>query len=435
MNRHNRPIRREPSPELMGVVARGASLRPKRFFHDLRHAWPSIVIAIIAQALIYWLIIFNAGRSDWHNLAYVVAALSLVPVVSVALLNWLPRQDFPITTATFITAIVFNFAVAVLAGLRIPVSYTGILLAAPVALVCVVHAGFRLREARREKIAILDFKRAREISDLIGGSITILKKPVPDISGIDRVLIDGDAHHTPEWSAFLTRLYMLGVKVTPWIRFLETRLDRVDVESFDLLHLAYSPSQIYYSKLKRAIDVTAVIVLLPITLPLCLLIAGYIRLVDGGPVFFRQERCGFGESSFTMVKFRTMVLEAGDAPARENDDRVVPALRFLRQFRLDELPQLLNILRGEMSWIGPRPVAIPIARTLEVMLPQYSYRHLVRPGLTGWAQVTQGYASTTQEEATKLAYDLYYVKRLSFDIDLVILVKTVRIILFRTGVR
>jgi lipopolysaccharide/colanic/teichoic acid biosynthesis glycosyltransferase len=99
------------------------------------------------------------------------------------------------------------------------------------------------------------------------------------------------------------------------------------------------------------------------------------------------------------------------------------------------LPQLINILRGEMSWIGPRPVAVPIAEALEAQLPQYAHRHLVLPGLTGWAQVSQGYASTHREEIEKLAYDLYYVKQLSFDIDLLILAKTVQIILLRSGAK
>ena len=377
MNSQKPTHTREPARELMGLVERGASLRSRRFFTDLRHAWPSIAVAIVTQALIYWLVIFNAGRDDWHNLAYVVVALGSVPLVAVSLLIWLPRQDFPITSAAFITAVVFNFVVALLSGLRIPISFTGILLAAPVMVICVIYAAFRLRKARKEKIAMLDFPRAGEIAQLLGGNIAIFEQPSSDLSEIDRVLIDGDAHHTPEWSAFLTRLYMLGVKVTPWIRFLETRRDRVDVQSFDVLHLVYTPSQIYYSKLKRAIDVTAVIVLAPIAIPLCLLVAGYIRLVDGGPVLFRQERCGYGDSRFVMVKFRTMVREAGEASARENDDRVVPALRFLRQFRLDELPQLVNIFRGDMSWICPRPVSLPIALTLEQMIPHYSYRQLV----------------------------------------------------------
>lgn len=155
---------REPARELMGLVERGASLRSRRFFSDLRHAWPSIAVAIVTQSFLYWLVIFNAGRDDWHNLAYVVAALGSVPLVAVSLLIWLPRQDFPITSAAFITAVVFNFVVALLSGLRIPISFTGILLTAPVMVICVIYAAFRLRKARKEKIAMLDFPRAGEIA-------------------------------------------------------------------------------------------------------------------------------------------------------------------------------------------------------------------------------------------------------------------------------
>jgi lipopolysaccharide/colanic/teichoic acid biosynthesis glycosyltransferase len=425
------------SPDLLRVIERGASQRRHRFMRDLGIMLVPVVIAALSQCLIYAAVVLNAGRTDFENLAVVCAFLTMIPFASAALLISLRRQEFPVTTAAFVTIIVFNFAVAVLAALRIPVSYTGLLLAAPIAVLVMVYGIVRFRQVAPENVGVLDFARAETVSKLLGGSATIIPDEFVEIGGFDRILIDGDVHHSAKWSRFLTRAYMMGIEVTPWIRHVETRLRRVDVDSFDISHLMFSPSQIYYSKIKRFIDAGAVIVTAPATLPLLAIIWTYIRLIDGGPAIFTQQRRGFGGRTFTMWKFRTMYKEAvpGASHTVDNDSRVMPGCRFLRLTRLDELPQLYNILRGEMSWIGPRPAELSVAATCERLVPQYDYRHLVQPGLTGWAQVSYGYAGTPEEELRKLAYDLYYVKELSFDLDLLILAKTIRILLLRIGAR
>lgn len=421
--------------DLLGIVDRDTVQRGRRFLRDLRLAILPIVSSVLLQALIYWTFIFQAGRDDWDNLLIVVLILALVPLLAVLLMVSIRRQDFPISTACVVTAILFNFAVAILSALRIPISYTGLLFAAPVPLFFVSYTSVLLHRAQSERVAILAFPKAEWVRDQVGNGASILGNPKDNVVDVDRILFDGAAHHTATWSSFLTRAYMLGLEVTPWIRYLETRLGKVDIESFDLAHIAYTLGQIYYLRLKRLLDVTGVIVAVPIVLPVCLLIAIYIRLVGGSPILFRQKRRGYGGSEFTMLKFRTMVRNANNDSARKNDERIITGCHFLRRMRLDELPQLINILRGEMSWIGPRPVAIPIAESLEATVPQYACRHLVLPGLTGWAQVSQGYASTFHEEFEKLSFDLYYVKQISFDIDLMIFVKTIKIILLRIGSR
>jgi lipopolysaccharide/colanic/teichoic acid biosynthesis glycosyltransferase len=404
---------------------------------DLRIMLLPVVAAAVTQCGVYAAVILNAERSDYGNLAIVCAFLTLIPLASAALLISLRRQEFPVTTAAFVTVIVYNFAVAVLAALRVPVSYTGLALAAPFAVVIMVYGIVRFRQVAEETVGILDFDRAEQIRELLGGRITIIPNEFVEITSFDRILIDGEAHHSAVWSRFLTRAYMMGVEVTPWISFVETRLRRVDVDSFDLSHLAFSPSQIYYSKIKRFIDAAAVIATAPVTVPLAVVIWSYIRLIDGAPAIFTQERRGFGDRTFTMLKFRTMYKETepGLSQTEANDGRVIRGCRFLRLMRLDELPQLINILRGEMSWIGPRPAERSVAEACERLAPQYVHRHLVQPGLTGWAQVSYGYAGTPEEELRKLAYDLYYVKELSFDLDLLILAKTIRILLLRIGAR
>jgi lipopolysaccharide/colanic/teichoic acid biosynthesis glycosyltransferase len=167
-----------------------------------------------------------------------------------------------------------------------------------------------------------------------------------------------------------------------------------------------------------------------------------VRLDSPGPAFFRQRRMGYRGFDFTMLKFRTMRVEdAEDEDPRlaaitgAEDLRVTRVGRFLRRYRLDELPQVINVLKGEMSWIGPRPEAIPLSRWYEAELPFYRYRHIVRPGITGWAQLKQGHVAQVDEVLEKLHYDFYYIKNFSFWLDLLIVAGTLRVILSGHGAR
>ena len=187
---------------------------------------------------------------------------------------------------------------------------------------------------------------------------------------------------------------------------------------------------------KRALDVAASVVLLGGLVVVGPLVVAAVRLTSRGPALYRQERLGLGGVPFSMFKFRTM--RHSDAPeearwATENDPRVTPVGRLLRKTRLDELPQVLNILRGEMSLVGPRPEQPAIAARLAAAIPGYARRLAVRPGLTGWAQVHHGYDQTLDDVRIKLRYDLDYVARASVGFDLRILVRTVRVVLGMHG--
>jgi lipopolysaccharide/colanic/teichoic acid biosynthesis glycosyltransferase len=284
-------------------------------------------------------------------------------------------------------------------------------------------------------VALLDFPGAAAAIERLGGNIPVIRGADTDLGGFDRFLIDVTTHYSDRWSRFLLRSYMRGVLVTPWVQFLETRRGRVDIESFDLSDIVLRPSQILYSRVKRVLDIMGVLLALPFALIIGAIVHLYILVRAGRPVLFRQERRGHGGKDFTILKFRTMHHDAGKHSALDNDDRIVPGLSLIRRLRFDEIPQILNIWRGEMSWIGPRPATIEVSEATEMVEPKYASRLLVRPGLTGWAQVNSGYASTVEEEVEKLGYDLYYVKNMSLDLDLLILARTIRILLFRTGAK
>jgi lipopolysaccharide/colanic/teichoic acid biosynthesis glycosyltransferase len=193
-----------------------------------------------------------------------------------------------------------------------------------------------------------------------------------------------------------------------------------------------------YDAVKRFLDVVAVLALAPLWVPLCGMVAIAVRLDSSGPALFSQIRTGLHGRAFRIWKFRTMVVQGPQAEAQfaqQGDRRVTRLGQLLRKSRLDEVPQLVNVLWGHMSLIGPRPEQQAFVREFAVSIPSYPYRHLVRPGLTGWAQVCQGYAADEDSTTIKLSYDLYYVKHYSLALDLLIVAKTVRTILTGFGAR
>jgi exopolysaccharide biosynthesis polyprenyl glycosylphosphotransferase len=168
--------------------------------------------------------------------------------------------------------------------------------------------------------------------------------------------------------------------------------------------------------------------------PLLLLVAIAVKLTSPGPVLFRQTRVGMNGLPFTVYKFRSMVADAeaktGAVWASRSDPRVTPIGRFLRKTRLDEFPQLFNVLRGEMSIVGPRPERPEFVQTLSELIPFYRQRHCVRPGITGWAQINYKYGETVQDTIVKLEYDLYYIKNVSLSLDVFVMFHTVKVMLF-----
>jgi exopolysaccharide biosynthesis polyprenyl glycosylphosphotransferase len=186
----------------------------------------------------------------------------------------------------------------------------------------------------------------------------------------------------------------------------------------------------------RGLSFAMALVALVLTAPLGLLISLVIWLDSGGPVLFRHARLGLRGRSFELIKFRTMrPASSASEWARDNECRITRVGAWLRRFRLDELPQFVNILRGDMNLVGPRPHPVTNQTVFEAHIPYYALRMLVRPGVTGWAQIRQGYANDLSEETDKMRYDLYYIKHFSLGLDVRILVDTVKIVLFGRGAR
>lgn len=292
--------------------------------------------------------------------------------------------------------------------------------------------------SRTLRFAAVPSPGVEKLKGLRGMELVTLQRPMLE-EAVDGLVVDLHQPLSPEWARFVAEWAATGRPVYHAAAIYEIATGRVPLNYLSdgwigELFNGTSP----YLHLKRALDMLVVLVSLPITVPLCMLIAAAIWVDSGRPVLFWQVRAGQYGRPFRLVKFRSMRVDAekkGAQFAGDNDERVTRVGRVLRRLRLDELPQLWNVFRGEMSLIGPRPEQVPFVRQFDREIPFYSWRHRVKPGITGWAQIQQGYASGVEETTTKLEYDLYYVKHLSPWLDLAIAVKTVWTMLTGWGAR
>jgi lipopolysaccharide/colanic/teichoic acid biosynthesis glycosyltransferase len=271
-----------------------------------------------------------------------------------------------------------------------------------------------------------------------------LLEPREDLGPNSVIVADLRNELTPRWESFLLDEAMRGVAVYHYKSLLESLTGMVEVE-----HLSENsfgsvvPNQLYL-RTKWLLDLLLAIAVVPIFLIIGALVAVAIKLDSPGPVFFVQPRCGFRGRRFRLIKFRTMEMAnpsaQGDARRElsktlDQDPRITRVGRFLRRHRLDELPQIVNIIRGEMSWIGPRPECCELSDWYYDEISYYGYRHMVRPGITGWAQVQQGHVFEVAEVRRKLYFDFYYIKYFSVWLDALIMLRTARALMFGRGAR
>jgi lipopolysaccharide/colanic/teichoic acid biosynthesis glycosyltransferase len=269
-----------------------------------------------------------------------------------------------------------------------------------------------------------------------------LTKPTLEGKRLTGVTADLRADLAGNWEAFIAETAISGIPVYHYKQIGETLTGKVEIEHLSENNLGSLLPNFVYLRFKQWIDIAVAVALLPLLLPMFAVIGLLIRLDSSGPVFFRQPRMGFQGDTFRVWKFRSMVHGESAASAnrdaaitRNADPRITRLGHVLRKSRLDELPQVFNILRGEMSWIGPRPEAVPLSHWYEKELPFYRYRHIVRPGISGWAQVNQGHVADVDDVRGKLHYDFYYIKNFSVWLDVLIAMRTVATILTGFGAR
>lgn len=240
----------------------------------------------------------------------------------------------------------------------------------------------------------------------------------------------------------LLKCKMHGIKVTDIATFFEREKGHIRMDSLYPSWLVFGggfDQSLFRSVIKRVFDVFACAILLVVAIPIMIITAILILIEDGYPIFYQQERVGKGGDTFMVLKFRSMKknAEKDQAPqwSTENDPRITRIGKFIRKLRIDELPQILNVLKNEMSFVGPRPERPYFVDSLCAKVPYYNFRHTIKPGITGWAQVRYPYGSSVEDAIEKLQYDLYYVKNHSLFLDVIILIDTVEVVLFGKGGR
>lgn len=269
------------------------------------------------------------------------------------------------------------------------------------------------------------------------GAVETLTDPSSDFRRYDIILVDLHEPVSAEWASALSKAMLCGCRIRHIEDYTEELSGAVSIRHFELEHL---PSTDYdsYILIKRLMDIAGALILAPIALPLVLIAGLAVGVTSGWPIFFIQPRVGFGGFPFMMWKLRTMRPPApneNEGAAVPGDNRVTPVGRFIRRTRIDELPQLWNVLKGDMSLIGPRPEVVAFHNAYTEVEPKFAYRCLVRPGITGWAQINAPPSANADEAIFKARYDLYYVKKQSLALDLLIALRTIWTVTHGGGVR
>lgn len=257
---------------------------------------------------------------------------------------------------------------------------------------------------------------------------------------ISKVII-AQTHFTDSEIKKLFDIRVSGIEVTNYYDYMQEVEGKIDVDSIDESWIlnAYGFKLLYSSfqiEIKRAIDIILAVIISTLTFPVMIVAGIIVRLESPGSVIYSQARVGLNNVEFNVHKFRSMRADAekdGAKWATENDPRITKFGNFMRKTRIDELPQLWNVLKGEMSFIGPRPERMVFIKELEKVIPYYNLRHLVKPGLTGWAQVMYPYGASIEDSKNKLEYDLYYVKNQNLHLDFVIFFRTLKTVIFGKG--
>lgn len=412
----------------------------KNFYHSMRNLmsrtptlshYLSVGLVLIALTALVYLPVkqteFLFSVKVINSMLIALLAYSLASVSVIKLLTFPGRQ--PALHLLRAVGMAYAGVFAVAAVLFITFSNSFIIFNGILASIFFLYDGYH-RTRIPARMAYIPFGNAQNAEELPYTEWTKLHSPTLPQNPIEAIVADLNSPDlSAEWQTFLAHSTLHNIPVYHIRQIEETLTGRVKIHHMYENHLGSLIPSPAYMAVKRVSDSILILLSLPITLPLMLLTVLAIKIESPlKPIIFTQERIGQNGKPFTIYKFRSMIVEAekdGAQFAQKNDVRITKVGHFLRQTRLDELPQLYNILRGDMSLVGPRPEQKVFVEEFERSIPFYHYRHIVKPGLTGWAQVMQGYAANNDETKVKVEYDFYYIKNFSFLMDMIILFKTI----------
>lgn len=302
---------------------------------------------------------------------------------------------------------------------------------------------YLLKERKKRHFFVIPHGKANNLIRLKNFrefKFTVITEPKIKIEQVCHgIIVDLNASTlTREWEKFIAKCTLEHIPVYHSKHIIEDITGRIQIEHLSENHFGTLLPSPFYSFGKRLLDLLIVFLSVPLTLPIMLIVAVLIKLESKGPILFIQDRVGQGNIDFKIFKFRSMFIDAekeGAKLAQIDDHRITKIGQWIRKTRIDELPQLWNVLKGEMSFIGPRPEQRTFVTQFEECIPFYMYRLVLKPGMTGWAQVMQGYASNENDTILKIQYDFYYIKHFSFWLDILIVLKTIRVLVTGFGAK
>jgi sugar transferase (PEP-CTERM system associated) len=434
------------------VVAAALRLGYSRVLFDFGLLWRGVLIAAVLQISLHYADLYDLRTvRDRRDLVIrLLQALGATSVVLAVLYYWLP--SLIIGRGVFVVASVL--IILVIVSWRVAFDYLSLWVGPAERLLIVGTNGAAVTLARElferrgelgvELVGFVDPDPSRVGSPLINPGIIGSISDIPDIvkqHKVDRVVVSlADARGMLSMDALLEMRLHKGVRFDHLASLYEEYTGKIAVENL-------RPSWFIFSGgfrkgrllmvAKRTLDLVVAALGLMVLSPIMAMVALAIRISSPGPAVYHQERVGKDGRLFTIHKFRSMRVDAealtGAVWASVDDPRVTPLGRFLRRTRLDELPQLWNVLRGHMSFVGPRPERPEFVDDLAAKIPFYGQRHAVRPGVTGWAQVRHRYGNTIEDSLEKLQYDLFYIKHLSIAFDLFVILETMKTVITRRG--
>ena len=441
---------------IVSAIAIGAYVRLGEFAWDIalyeNGIAKALLIAAVTQTCLYYTDLYDLRRlGDRRELfTRLLQALAPASFILAALYFWFPA--LVIGRGVFLIAAIL--VVVFVIGWRIAFEWTSghiaprerlLLVGTNSAAIALAREMYELRhELGVEIVGFVDMDPGRIGAPVINPGVIGAIEDIPSIvraRNVDRVVVSlAEARGMLPMEKLLD-MKLDGVTFDYLASVYEEYTGKIAVENLRPSWLIFSPGfkkSRVLSAAKRVIDITAAAAGLVIGAPIMVLVAGLIRLTSPGAVLYHQQRVGQYGRIFTLHKFRSMCVDAEKATgpvwaSKEGDARVTSVGRFLRRSRLDELPQLWNVLKGDMSLVGPRPERPEFVAELTRQIPFYRQRHIVRPGLTGWAQVRYTYGASVEDALQKLQYDLFYIKNLSLALDVFIILDTVKTVLLRKG--
>jgi lipopolysaccharide/colanic/teichoic acid biosynthesis glycosyltransferase len=335
--------------------------------------------------------------------------------------------------------LVFSYGMVALAIFLLRTDYSRYVVGASfVTVVTWLHIDYRMREHHfLPLLAIVPGGNQHGLTDIGQARWIELSSPAIQLRAVEGVVADLNANMGERWERFIAKCVLAGIPVHDAKSVVENLTGRVQIKHLSENSFGSVLPSNFYLKMQRCLDLILAALLLPFFMLIMSVAAIAIKLESKGPVFFTQQRMGYRARIFSIHKLRSMRVDVAHGQQFTDDDdaRITKVGKFMRTYRIDELPQIINIIKGEMSWIGPRPESLSLADWYASEIPFYIYRHAVRPGISGWAQVMQGNVAKIDAATIKLQFDFYYIKHFSPWLDILIVLKTVQTILSGFGSR